>query len=200
MRKISKIPPTRHNNTFLTDTLVKANTFNSFFAKQSSLIETGSEVPAAYQLTHHHLESVNLDPGKILSIIRAFDVSKVHGWNDVSVRMVKICDEFLIKPLFNIYQFSLEAGNFPSNWKGGNIVRVHKKGNKDLINNYRPVSLLPIFSKIYEKYIYDTLYNYFEGNDLFSKSQSHLRKGDYCVSQLLSLMHEILKGFDANPS
>ena len=58
----------------------------------------------------------------------------------------------------------------------------------------------PNFQEIYEKDIYDTLYNYFEGNDLFSKSQSHFRKGDYCVSQLLSLMHEILKGFDANPS
>ena len=44
-RKIPKIPPIRHNNTFLTDTLVKANTFNSFFAKQCSLIETGSELP-----------------------------------------------------------------------------------------------------------------------------------------------------------
>ena len=169
-RKIPQIPPIRHNNTFLAGTMVKANTFNSFFAKQCSLIETGSELPADYLLTHHRLESVNLDPAKILSIIRAFDVNKSHGWDDVSVRMVKICDESLVKSLFNIFQFSLETGNFPSNWKRGNIVPVHKKGNKNLINNYRPVSLLPIFSKIYEKCIYDTLYNYFEGNDLFSKS------------------------------
>ena len=77
---------------------------------------------------------------------------------------------------------------------------MHKKVNKDLINNYRPVSLLPIFSKIYEKCIYDTLYNYFEGNYLFSKSQSGFRKGDSCVSQLLSITHEIFKGLDANPS
>ena len=113
--------------------------------------------------------------------------------------MVKICDESLVKPLFNIFQFSLETGHFPSNWKRGNKP-VHKKGNKDLINNYRPVSLLPIFSKIYEKFIYGTLYNYFEGNDLFSKSQSGFRKGHSCVSQLLSTVHEIFKGFDANPS
>ena len=47
---------------------------------------------------------------------------------------------------------------------------MHKNGNKDLINNYRSVSLLPVFSKVYEKRICDTLYNYFEGIDLFSKS------------------------------
>ena len=177
MRKIPKIPPLRHNNTFLTDTLVKANTFNSVFAKQCSLIETRSELPAEYLLTHHRLESVNLDQAKILSIIRAFDVSKGLGWDNVSVRMVKIFDESSVKPLFTIFQFSLETGNFSSNWKRGNIVPVRKTGNKDLINNYRPSSLLPIFSKIYEKCIYNTLYNYFEVNDLFSKSQSDFRKG-----------------------
>ena len=113
-RKIPKIPPIRQNNTFLTDALVKANTFNSFFAKQSSLIERGSELPAKYLLTHHRLESVNLDPAKIISVIRTFDVSKAHGWDNVSVPMVKICDESLVKPLFDIFQLSLETGNFPS--------------------------------------------------------------------------------------
>ena len=143
----------------------KSEYIQLFFAKQCSLIETGSELPAEYVLTHYRLELVNLDPAKILSIICAFNNSKAHGWDNVSVCMVNICDESLVKPLFNIFQFLLETGNFPSNWKRGNIVPVHKKSNKDLINNYRPASLLQIFSKIYKKYIYDLLYNYFEGND-----------------------------------
>ena len=62
------------------------------------------------------------------------------------------------------------------------------------------MSPLPIFSKIYENCIYDTLYNYFEGNDLFSKGQSGFPKGDSCLPQLLSITHEIFKGFDANLS
>ena len=102
-----QIPPIRPNDTFLTDTMVKANTFNFYFAKQCSVIEKGSELPADYLLTHDRLETLNLDPAKILSIIRAFDVSKAHGWAEVSVRMVKICDESLVKLLFNIFQFSL---------------------------------------------------------------------------------------------
>ena len=71
---------------------------------------------------------------------------------------------------------------------------------KYLIKNYRPVSLLPIFSKIFEKCIYDTLYNYFEENNLFNTCQSGFRKGDSCISQLLSITHDIFKGFDSNPS
>ena len=98
-RKIPKIPPIRHNNTFLTDTLVKANTFNSFFAKQCSLIETGSELPAEYLLTHHRLESVNLDPAKIISIIRAFDVSKTHGWDNC----LCVWSKFVMNPWLNLF-------------------------------------------------------------------------------------------------
>ena len=129
---------------------MRSYAFNSFLTKQCSLIETGTELPAEYLLSHHRLESVNLDPTKIVSIICAFDVSKPQEWDNVSVRMVKVCDECLVKPLFNIFQFSLETGDFPSNWKGGNIAPVHKKGNKELINSYRLLSLLPIFNKIYE--------------------------------------------------
>ena len=93
----------------------------------------------------------------------------------------------------------LETVNFPCNWKRGNIVLVHKKGNKDLINNYRLVSLLPIFNNIYEKCIYDKLYNYFVGTDLFPKSLFGFCKGGSCMPELLSITHKILKCFDANP-
>ena len=76
--------------------------------------------------------------------------------------------KFLINSFSNL--FPLKKGNFPANWKRGNVVPVQKKGNKDLIHDYGPVSLLPIFSKIYETCIYNALCNYFDGNDLFSKS------------------------------
>ena len=92
------------------------------------------------------------------------------GWGDLSLFMVKIFNQFFLKPVYNLFQFSLKKGNFPTNWKRGNVVPVQKKGNKDLINDYGPVSLLPIFSKIYETCIYNALCNYFDGNDLFSKS------------------------------
>ena len=72
----------------------------------------------------------------------------------MSVRMVKICDESLVQPLFNIFQFSLETGNFPSNWKRGNIVPVHKKGDKNLINNHRLTGLFFQFSVQFMKSVF----------------------------------------------
>ena len=117
-----------------------------------------------------------------------------------TVCMVKIYDESLVKLLFNIFQFSLETRNIPSNWKTGNKFLVRKKDNRNLINNCRVVSLLPIFCKFMKSVSMIHFYNYLEGNDLFSKSQSAFRKGDSCVSQLLSIKHKMFKDFDANPS
>ena len=135
-----------------------------------------------------------------MAFIRALNINKAHGWDDISIRMIKLCDESLLKPLMNIFQFSLATGKFPNDWKKGNIVPIHKKGDKSIVKNYRPVSLLPIFSKLFEKCIYDTLYSFFETNGLFTSCQSGFRKGDSCTSQLLSITHDIFKGFDANPS
>ena len=68
------------------------------------------------------------------------------------------------------------------------------------MTNYRPISLLPVCGKIFEKCIYNSLYGYLQSNDILSKSQSGFRKGDSCISQLLAITHEIYSNFDAIPS
>ena len=102
-------------------------------------------------------------------------------------------------PLLNIFRHSLATGKYPLDWKKGNVIPVYKKGDKSIPKNYRPVSLLPIFSKLFENRLYDSIYFYFESNNLFSPCQSCFRKGDSCISPLLSITHDIFKGFDANP-
>ena len=86
------------------------------------------------------------------------------------------------------------------NWKRGNVIPCFKKGDKSLVKIHRPVSLLPILGKIFEKCIFDNLYSYFEVNNLLSEYQSGFRKGDSCTAQLLAIVEDIFKNFDANPS
>ena len=93
----------------------------------------------------------------------------------------------------------LKEGIFPEGWKKYNVVPVHKKESTNLIKNYRPISLLPIFSKIFEQLIFNSLFNYFMQNKLFTECQSGFIPGDSCVAQLLSITHEIYKSFDCNP-
>ena len=73
-----------------------------------------------------------------------------------------------------------------------------QKYNKNLIKNYRPVSLLPISSKIYERVICNALFDYFKNNKLYTPSQSGVLPGNSCIAQLLSVVHGIQTVFDNN--
>ena len=77
---------------------------------------------------------------------------------------------------------------------------MHKKGDKQLIQNYIPVSSLPIYGKIFEKVIFNSLFKYLENNNLLNPHQSRFPPGDSYVHQLLSITYDIYKSFDANPS
>ena len=80
------------------------------------------------------------------------------------------------------------------------LCRVIKKNSKQLVNNYRPVSLLPICSKIFEKVIFDSIFNFMIQNNLLNSCQSCFRPNDSCINQLISKTHNIYRAFDANPS
>ena len=110
--------------------------------------------------------------------------------------MLKICGDSIYEPLETIFRQALLTGAFPSEWKKGNIVAVHKKSDKQNINNYRPVSLLPICGKIFERLIFNEMFKFFTSNNLISPNQSGFKPGDSCINQLLSITHEIYKSFD----
>ena len=74
----------------------------------------------------------------------ALDVNKAHGHDDISIRMIKLCNKSIIPVISLTYQNCTNSGFFPNIWKKFNFVPVHKKGDKQVIDNYKPVSLLPI--------------------------------------------------------
>ena len=80
-----------------------------------------------------------------------------------------------------------------------NLVPIHKRDSKNLIKNHRPISLLLIFSKNFERLIFNCLFNYFIRKKLFTECQSDFISGFSCVAQLLLVTHKIYKGFDCNP-
>ena len=69
-----------------------------------------------------------------------------------------------------------------------------------MLKNYRPVSLLPICGKIFEKLIFNALYSFFEDHKLFNPCQSGFKKNHSCINQLVSVTNEFFSDFDCNPS
>ena len=90
-----------------------------------------------------------------------------------------------------IFKPYIIKGEYPSEWKKVNVVPVHKKGDKQSLKNYRPISLLPIFGKNFERIIYNNISQCLTTNKLMSDNQSGFKPGDSCVNQLLSITHEI---------
>ena len=99
--------------------------------------------------------------------------------------MLKLSDDSLCRPLELIFKDCLTNGIFPADWKKGSIVPVHKKNDKQCLNNYRPLFLIPICSKILERLIINVMLGFFIENDLTSQHQSGFKPGDSCLNQLL---------------
>ena len=158
--KIPEIPPLLENDIFVLDFKTKPQIFNDYFILHCTTIDTGSEIPTLAASNILALASIHISEDKILKIICSLNPNKAHGWDEIPVRIIKISDDALVTPLKMIFESCIKSGIFPEIWKKANIVPVHKKGSKNLKQNYRPISLLPIFGKIFEKMIYDTLYEH----------------------------------------
>ena len=75
--------------------------------------------------------------------------------------MLKICGSSIYKPLEMIFKQCIETGVFPSEWKKANFAPIHKKGHKQILENFRPVLLLPIRGKILERLKFNEMFNFF---------------------------------------
>ena len=185
----------------MSDFTEKANLFNNFFATQCTPLSNNSILPSAISFkTQSRLSSINFEKEDILKIIRNLNINKAHVHDNISIQMLKICDSVLVEPLPLIYKNCINSGVFPDIWKRSHIIPTYKKKDKHYINNYHPVSLLPICGKIFECILYNPLFLHLESNNLLTPHQSGFCPNDSCICQLLPIIHSIYADFDHNPS
>ena len=139
------------DNNFITHIKTKLNIFNKFFEEQCTPLKNDSVLPINQMfLIQSRLVAIDFNENEMLKIIRALNIHKAHGHDDISIRMIQICDRTLIKPLIILFQNSVKYSYYPDIWKRSNIIPVHKKSDKQLVTNYRPISLATIFGKSFE--------------------------------------------------
>ena len=96
------------------------------------------------------LSSFQFAGADIKSIINKLDPNKAHVHDMISIRMFKLCGDSIYKALEMIFKSCLNQGIFPTEWKKANVVLVYnKKEDHQCVKNYRPVSFLPVFSKVF---------------------------------------------------
>ena len=95
-----------------------------------------------------------IDESFIKTQIRKLKTNKSTGLDGISVRLIKDSADVISKSLTNIFNLSLTTSTFPSVWSVGKVKAVFKSGNRSDVNNYRPITILPVVSKLLEKAVY----------------------------------------------
>jgi len=114
--------------------------------------------------------------------------------NDIPIHILKLCKNALSPFLSQIFNHCIRKGTYRQRLKCAQVVPIHKGGQKDLCNNYRPISLLSPLNKIFEKLLYSRLYSYIGQHNTLCTNQYGFRSG---LSTSLAV-HDIHENFQQN--
>ena len=136
--------------------------------------------------------SRSVDELSLEILIRKMKAKRSFSHDYMSNFALKAVRQPLLKPLAHIISLSLKLGHVPKDWKKAKLIPIYKnKGEKDEMNNYRGISILPTFSKLVERIVANRVYKHFSDNNLFYENQYGFRKGMGCESLLLKFMDMI---------
>ena len=95
------------------------------------------------------------------------------------------CADLISIPLCNIFNNSLSSGLFPDDWKCARVTPLFKQGERTDVNNYRPISVISIIAKVFERIVYDQLHSFLENEEIITNQQSGFRSLHSTVTALL---------------
>jgi exonuclease III len=204
MDRNQSIPPEYFNinNIQIKDKKEIVNRFNNFFANIGNNISKNvpdSHHHFSHYLTHQNNTNIFFDPvfpGDIIKTTSKLKAKTSQGHDKISSKLVKQTIEQTALPLTHIINQSLTTGIVPQQMKIARIIPIFKSGDKNAFNNYRPISILPAFSKILEKVVATKLIKYLEHNNLFYQHQYGFRPKHSTTHPIIHLLHQIVEGND----
>ena len=161
------------NGLVLSDPIEIANSFNVYFASIGDKLASEIKTPTNKNInvtsylknpTKNRLNFTHITEEDTIKAIDNLENKNSSGHDGISNILLKFIGHVLCKSLTLIINQMLTSGIFPDAFKTAKIIPIHKKGNSALLSNYRPISLLPTIPKIFERTIYNQLYQYFNDN------------------------------------
>ena len=144
-------------------------------------------------------ENLTLDwttEGYLFKLLKNVEVTKAAGIDQISGKFLKDGARILAKPISQLCNLSMTLGSFPDACKIAKVKPLFKKGSKTDPSNYRPISLLPLLSKVFERVVLDQTKEFLSLNKILYDYQSGFRKNHSTDTCLSFLNDKILKGFD----
>ena len=191
-------PPNQlfHNGRLVSSPAGLSGTMNNFFMDKVKRLRDSipaSECDPLYKLRESmkdrncslHFKVVH--PGEVKKIISKLKNSKSTGVDDIDTGIIKLIAEDIIPALTHIINLSITHSDFPSMWKIAKVIPLLKKGDPLTPKNYRPVALLPIFSKVLERVVFNQLVEYLDTNGLLHPNHHGCRHDHSTASALIQM-------------
>lgn len=191
------------DNNETVDSLVIAEEFNRYFSTVASDLE--SQIPRTDRSPYDYLLDNNLSsiflsrvsPAEMVGNIDKLKNSST-GLDSVPVKLLKLAKHIISLPLANLVNESFSSGTFPDSMKCARIVPIHKNGSPLEVNNYRPISVLPVISKLFERCMFDRLSSFVKEFNLLSDVQFGFRRNCSTQDALLNFTENVYDALDAN--
>jgi len=182
-KKISNSQPDKLeiNNQITSDTELIAEKFNQYFTNLGPTLANKITSPNCDPLTyikHNNPTSIYLTgvtTKEVETLIKNQKINSSPGWDEIPTALLKNTYQCFIKPLTHAFNLSITQGIFPEELKLARVTPVYKNDSPLKVNNYRPISVLSVFSKLLEKIMYSRLTTFFEKHNLLYKLQFGFR-------------------------
>ena len=191
------------NNNKTTNKQLIANGFNNYFASVGKTLS--DKISPSQNSSQHYLNSINstlnsiflepTTPDEITTLITLLKDS-ASSLDELKPIVIKKTGNLLTNPLLHIFNKSLETGIFPDKLKQAKVIPLHKSDEKDSFNQYRPISILPVFSKLLEKNIHKRLIDFIDKHNILFKKQFGFRKNRSTYMAVLSFVEKIRIAID----
>ena len=132
----------------------------------------------------------------VVKTLQGLKASKASGLDNISPRMLKDAAVVVAKPLTRIVIESLSEGTVPSEWKNAKITLLYKKGMPTDMDNYRPISVLPVVSKVLERVVHHQLHSFLSEHKLLSPFQCGFRRNHSTEFAAVAFSDYIRRGMD----
>ena len=174
----------------------KAECLNEYFTSISTVNDDNVQLPIFQFKTQSSISNITCTASEISNLIEILNPNKATGPDNISNRMLKAVAHEISVPLSILFNRSLGEGSFPDFWKCPNVLPLYKKGDKSVLSNYRPVSLLSGVGKLLERIVFKNIYNFLHENNLLYRLQSGFLPNHSTTFQLIDIYQHICQTFD----
>ena len=179
----------------VTDSKEKAEILNAQFKSVFTKLKN-SVTPSISGNKYSAIGKLTISLNGVTKLLQNINVSKASGPDHIPGRLLNELSNEIAPVLHTIFVQSINDGVIPSDWRLAYVTPVFKKGNKNLAENYRPVSLTCITCKLMEHIIYKHILNHLESHNILSDLQHGFRSGRSCETQLITTIHDLMSSFD----